>query len=78
MKGGRGLHTSGTLLYLCRLRLLREQGTVSVRTLRSIGSRREMSLDLGILRGEVCPFVKRKGQWHDWTVRAGGQEGRAD
>ena len=34
MKGGGGLYINRKLLYLCRLRLLREQGTVSIRIFR--------------------------------------------
>ena len=64
MKGGGGLYIREKLLYLCRLRLLREQGTVSMRIFRSTGSRREMSYTWA---SSVETFARRwkgKERWH--------------
>ena len=63
MKGGGGLCVSGKLLYLCRLRLLREQGTVSIRIFRSTGSRREMSYTWA---SSVETFTRRWKEKERW------------
>src|SRR2546425_638309 len=68
MKGGGGLYISGKLLYLCRLRLLREQGTVSIRIFRSTGARRDV-LHLGVLRGDVRPSLEGEGAMAKLTGR---------
>jgi hypothetical protein len=63
MKGGGGLYISEKLLYLCRLRLLREQGTVSMRIFRSTGSRREMSYTWA---SSVETFTRRWKEKERW------------
>ena len=64
MKGGGGLCVSGKLLYLCLLRLLRDQRrAVSIRIFRSTGSRREMSYTWA---SSVETFARRWKEKERW------------
>ena len=62
-EGWRGLYTSGRLLYLGRLRLLRERGAVSIPIFHSTGSRPEMSYTWA---SSVETFARRWKEKERW------------